>query len=71
MKKYQNESLEKLINAMGDFKKSYNKLNEVISNNEIDINDIYSASEFYPFNRSFDELNIDIWVEETIDELSK
>lgn len=58
-----------MIAALRDFKKSYQKLNQLWQEDtEFDLNDT-EAIDRYPFERSFDELCIIEWCEESIAEI--
>lgn len=56
-----------LIKALEQFRKAYLDLLEEWSENYI-LDDLESI-ELYPFHKSFDELDVCRWVEETLDEI--
>lgn len=65
------ESLRKLLHCMSDFRTVYNMLRYEISNYESDtgesVNDIPGFTEYYPFDKSFNDMYVNLWVDNTID----
>ena len=60
------KTFNELINALQEFKNAYNNLlNQWFKN---DLNETESIK-LYPFNKSFDELEINEWIDSTITEL--
>lgn len=61
---------QKLFDAMETFRDSYNKLTSAIINYELDaettVNDLVKFTESYPFDKSFDELAVNEWVDDVI-----
>ena len=55
---------EKLIRALNDFEAAYINLLSTMQNADFDPNDY--VNEYYPFDASFDEINISKWVESSI-----
>ena len=65
----QNKSKLEMIAALRDFKLAYDVLNKTwVESTDSDINTT-EAIRFYPFNKSFDELNVHEWVDATLIEL--
>lgn len=66
MKPTANET--RLLHAMNEFRDSYHKLLKAVDIYEVDanssINDLAGFAESYPFDKSFDELAIDTWVDD-------
>lgn len=56
-----------LINALQEFKNAYNNLLDQWLKNDV-LNETESIK-LYPFNKSFDELKINEWIDNTITEL--
>lgn len=56
-----------MIKQLEEFQRAYNELLEEWNKNDI-LNDLKSI-ELYPFNKSFEELNINEWIEKSIEEL--
>lgn len=69
------ESLRKLLQAMNTFAAAYHELQNKIGDyehlNNTDINDLPGFNEYYPFDASFDELYIDRWVENVVEQTRK
>lgn len=57
-----------LINALQEFKNAYNNLLDQWLKNDV-LNETESIK-LYPFNNSFDELEINEWIDRTITELN-
>lgn len=57
-----------LINALQEFKNAYNNLLDQWLKNDV-LNETKSIK-LYPFNNSFDELEINEWIDRTITELN-
>ena len=57
-----------LINALQEFKNAYNNLLDQWFKNDV-LNETESIK-LYPFNNSFDELEINKWIDSTITELN-
>lgn len=57
-----------LINALQEFKNAYNNLLDQWLKNDV-LNETESIK-LYPFNKSFDELEINEWIDNTITELN-
>ena len=57
-----------LINALQEFKNAYNNLLDQWLKNDV-LNETESIK-LYPFNNSFDELEINKWIDSTITELN-
>ena len=57
-----------LINALQEFKNAYNNLLDQWLKNDV-LNEAESIK-LYPFNNSFDELEINEWIDRTITELN-
>jgi hypothetical protein len=69
-----NENKLSMIQALRQFKDAYNELNKTwveghTTDEGFDLNDT-EAVRFYPFHKSFDELNVNEWCNEEIAELS-
>lgn len=66
-------ALKQMKYALDDFKENWQILVEIFHSHYIDANDyiLGTENEFdeYPFNKSFDELNIDSWVDGCIDKI--
>lgn len=58
---------QEMIDALILFKQSYNKITE-LWDMDVDLNELESV-ERYPFERSFDDICIPEWVNETVAEL--
>ncbi len=58
-----------LTNALQEFKNAYNNLLNQWLKNDV-LNETESIG-LYPFNKSFDELEIDEWIDKTITELNR
>lgn len=56
-----------LINALQEFKNAYNNLLDQWLKNDV-LNETESIK-LYPFNNSFDELEINEWIDRTITDL--
>lgn len=69
------ENLRKLLHAMSDFKAAYNSLvMEIECYEQADktsVNELPSFTKSYPFDKSFDELAINKWVNDVIDDVRK
>lgn len=69
------ESMKAMLQAMSDFKTSYNMLLMRIANyeseNGVSVNDLPGFTEKYPFDKSFDELLINLWVDNVIEKTKK
>lgn len=62
------EMNNELINALQEFKNAYNNLLDQWLKNDV-LNETESIK-LYPFNDSFDELEINEWIDSTITELT-
>jgi len=62
------EMNNELINALQEFKNAYNNLLDQWLKNDV-LNEAESIK-LYPFNNSFDELEINEWIDRTITELN-
>ena len=62
------EMNNELINALQEFKNAYNNLLDQWFKNDV-LNETESIK-LYPFNNSFDELEINKWIDSTITELN-
>jgi hypothetical protein len=62
------EMNNELINALQEFKNAYNNLLDQWLKNDV-LNETESIK-LYPFNNSFDELEINEWIDNTITELN-
>lgn len=64
------ESTKKLLNAMSDFKTAYNLLVDAIDSYEQEtntsVNNLPAFAGSYPFDKSFDEVDINGWVTDVI-----
>jgi len=69
------ENLRKLLHCMSDFRTTFNALRYEISIYERDtgesVNDIPGFTESYPFDRSFGELYVNLWVDTVIDRIQQ
>lgn len=69
------ESLRQLLQAMNTFAAAYHDLQNKIGDyehlNNTDINNLPGFNEYYPFDASFDELYIDRWVENVVEQTRK
>lgn len=65
------ENLKPLLHAMNGFSAAYHNLNMEIDRYEHDtglsVNDLPGFTESYPFDKSFDELDVDNWVTATVE----
>lgn len=60
-----------ILEALKQFKEAYNTINELWGNNPLrDLNEL-NAIELYPFKKSFDEIDVNTWINETITELKE
>lgn len=70
-----NESIKQLLHAMSDFSTSYTLLKSAIDSYEQEtkesVNDLPGFTEHYPFDKSFDELAIKLWVTNVLKEVGK
>lgn len=60
---------QKMTSALIDFQNAYNKLVELFNDCDNDCNNYICDN--YPFEKSFDEIPVDDWVNSTIDNLDK
>lgn len=63
-----NKMNNELINALQEFRNAYNGLLEQWLKNDV-LNETESIK-LYPFDKSFDELEINEWIDNTIAELN-
>ncbi len=67
------EELRKLLHSMNDFSAAYGILKDQIALYEQEtgesVNDLPGFTESYPFDKSFDELNVGGWVATTVDRI--
>lgn len=65
---------KKLLSAMQDFQDSYNALLAAIDNYEVEgkttVNNLHNFVESYPFDKSFDELAVNQWVNDVAEGLN-
>lgn len=61
------EEIDKTIKCLKDYKKAHFNLLEVFYSNEI-LN-LCDSLKYYPFNQSFDDIDVDTWIDETIAEI--
>lgn len=58
-----------MLNAVQSFRSAWGKCNEVFSDIRIDCNDYIVDG--YPFDKSFDEIDVDEWCDKVIENISK
>jgi AICAR transformylase/IMP cyclohydrolase PurH len=68
MEKEKRKQLMEAWSALIIMKKAYNDLLDVWHQDEIDLNDL-KANNLYPFEQSFDEIEINEWLDAAISEL--
>lgn len=65
------ENVRTLLHVMNDFALAYDSLRVAIEKYEREtgasVNDLPGFTECYPFDKSFDELAVDLWVSNTVD----
>lgn len=59
---------EEMIDALKRFRDAYHSLLDVWMSGDCDLNELNAISK-YPFDKSFDELDIDSWIDVTLKEL--
>lgn len=67
------ENVRKLLHAMNGFAVAYDSLRVEIEKYEQEtgasVNDLPGFTESYPFDKSFDELAVDLWIHHTVDKV--
>lgn len=67
------ENIRELLHAMNGFGLAYDCLRNKIEKYERDtgasVNDLPGFTESYPFDKSFDELAVDLWVSDTVEKI--
>lgn len=62
------DNRQEMIDALNRFCEAYHNLLDVWAGSDCDLNELKSIDK-YPFDKSFDELDIDPWIDATIKEL--
>ena len=68
MEKEKRKQLMEAWGALIEMKRAYNNLLDVWHQSEVDLNDL-KANSLYPFDKSFDELEVNEWLTAAISEL--